>query len=97
MAGEASLVVKVEVLFFSASVTLKVRKEFAGSSGGGIQTCELEGIEERYASAEFGAFRTQYRRTQNRMAAPGLPPPPKIIELVTQPQWERYAAAFAAD
>lgn len=97
LAGEASLVVKVEVLFFSASVTLKVRKEFAGSSGGGIQTCELEGIEERYASAEFGAFRTQYRRTQNRMAAPGLPPPPKIIELVTKPQWERYAAAFAAD
>lgn len=29
--GEASLVVEVEVLFFSASVTVKVKREFAGS------------------------------------------------------------------
>jgi hypothetical protein len=31
--GEASLTVSVEVLFFSASVTLPFRKEFAGASG----------------------------------------------------------------
>jgi hypothetical protein len=92
LAGEASLVVKVEVLFFSASVTLKVRKEFAGSSGSGIQTCELEETGNRYASAGFGIY-----RTQNRMAAPVLPPPPKIIDLVTKPEWNRYVAAFAAD
>ena len=33
VAGEAKLTVEVEVLFFSASVTLKVRREFGGSSG----------------------------------------------------------------
>jgi len=92
LAGEASLVVKVEVLFFSASVTLKVRKEFAGSGGGGIQTCDLDLPGDQFASKEFGIF-----RTQNRRAAPVLPPPPKIIDLVAKPEWDRYVSAFAAD
>lgn len=52
--GEASVTVKVEILFFSKSFTLTVRKEFVD------------------------------------------PPPPKLKEVIEQPEWMEYRRAFAA-
>ena len=52
--GEAKVTVKVEILFFSKSFTLTVRKEFVD------------------------------------------PPPPKLKEVIEQPEWMEYRRAFAA-
>ncbi|MCE7935450.1 MAG: hypothetical protein DYG96_12805 [Chlorobi bacterium CHB2] len=52
--GEARVTVKVEILFFSKSFTLTVRKEFVD------------------------------------------PPPPKLKEVIEQPEWMEYRRAFAA-
>ena len=96
--GEASLTIEVEILFFSVSVEVKVRKEFAGSDASGAsQTCALEDESMRFAGFGARAYQTQGRMAPAQPFRPVSPPPPKIVELVSKKDWDRYAAAFAAD
>lgn len=96
--GEASLTIEVEILFFSVSVEVKVRKEFAGSDASGAsQTCALEDEAIRFAGFGAQAYQTQGRMAAAQPFRPAPPPPPKIVELVSKKDWDRYAAAFAAD
>jgi len=104
--GEASLTIEVEILFFSVSVEVKVRKEFAGSGSSGVsQTCALEDDSMRFANFGARAYRMaspgmpQQMMPQQMMplAAAPPPPPPKVVDLVSKKEWDRYAAAFAAE
>jgi hypothetical protein len=95
--GEASLTIEVEILFFSVSVEVTVRKEFAGSGASGAGgVCALEEGTTRFANSGARAYQTQARRMAQPFP-PIEPTPPKIVEMVSKKDWDRYAAAFAAD
>jgi hypothetical protein len=86
LAGEASLVVKIELLCFSDSVTLRVGKEFPGST----MTAALENDLLHLVSDG------RPHRTQGPGAAPPRPRPPRIADLLSEADWMQYSSAFAA-
>ena len=93
--GEASLKVSIKILFFSTSVTLRVEREFAGSSGASAYS--LDGA--RLAAnlddpTTLAQLRQPVRgRIQPR---PGLTAskPVRIDEMLTAEDWSEYCAAF---
>lgn len=88
--GIATLVVKIEILFFSVSVDLKVEKEFK-SDREFIGTAALD--EQKLVYPVSYSARPQL--VQNRsVAAP--PRSPKIVEMIDKQEWIDYANAFAA-
>ena len=85
--GRVSLMVKVEIAFFSVSVELEFEKRFAGSSS----TAALD-LDPLIRPVSYGHVRrTQFRPT----ATPTIGQPAKIADLVSVEDWNRYAAAFA--
>jgi hypothetical protein len=84
--GRATLVVKVEIAFFSKSVELEFEKRFQGSS----ETAALP--------LDSLVRPVSYARPHRTLFRPGTGPggrPVKIADLVSAEDWNRYAAAFA--
>ena len=83
--GRATLVIKVEIAFFSKSVEVEFEKRFAGSSS----TAALE--PNPYIRP------VSYGRVHRTQFAPGMPAiqTAQIAEVLTADDWNRYAAAFA--
>jgi len=89
--GEASLKVSIKILFFSTSVTLRVEKEFAGSSG----SAWLDDGTRLAANLDDPLTLAQLR--PRRETAPALKParPLKIDEMISREEWQAYCEAFA--
>jgi hypothetical protein len=86
--GEASLVVKIEILFFETSVTLSVRKEFQG------ETETIQNAQEDRDHIWLASNQTKPVFVQNQMA--NIVKPRKIYEMLSEQEWAQYAGAFSA-
>ncbi|MDR4492866.1 MAG: hypothetical protein R3B74_00215 [Nitrospirales bacterium] len=86
--GEASLVVKIEILFFETSVTLSVRKEFQG------ETETIQSAQEHRDHIWLTGNQAKPVFVQNRMG--NIVRPRKIYEMLSEQEWAQYAGAFAA-
>ena len=92
--GQASLKVSIKILFFSKSVTLKVEREFAGSSGGHAES--LDGA--RLAGLLDGPGALAQLRGRPRSGTSGAmtgEQPPTFADLMQQSDWQTYCEAFA--
>ena len=83
--GRATLVIKVEIAFFSESVEVEFEKRFAGSSS----TAALEPNPFVRPVSNGRVHRTQF--TGGSQTAQ----PARIAEVMSPEDWNRYAAAFA--
>ena len=86
--GEASLVVKIEILFFETSVTLSVRKEFQGETET-VQIAQEERDHLWLVSHEARPY-----LMQNTVGS--IVKPRKIYEMLSEQEWAQYAGAFSA-
>jgi hypothetical protein len=86
--GEASLVVKIEILFFETSVTLRVQKEFQGET----ETVQIAEREHDYLWLVSNEARPYLM--QNTVGT--FVKPRKIYEMVSEQEWAQYAGSFAA-
>ncbi len=77
--GEASLKVSIEILFFSISVTLRVKRQFAGSSEGHAR---LDGLRLAQLGGAAGGL------------VPATSPP-SFEDLMAEADWIAYCEAFA--
>jgi hypothetical protein len=95
--GRATLVIKVEIAFFSKSVEVEFEKRFAGSSS----TAALDPNPYVRPVSYNHARRTQFKPTAPapslRLAPvrPLISQPAKIADLLSAEDWNRYTAAFA--
>jgi len=85
--GEASLVVKIEILFFETSVTLSVRKEFKGET----ETVQIAQDDRDHIWLVSNEPRPVF--VQNKMG--NIVKPRKIYEMLSEQEWAQYAGAFA--
>lgn len=84
--GMATVTVKVEVLFFEKSVSMTVKKTFAGSAPANSASA----LRPNSAPAFLGsAVPMQAFRAQRDSR------PPSFTELMSQQDWDQYATAFA--
>jgi hypothetical protein len=93
--GQAKLTVKVEVLFFSASVELSVERRLAGG-GSSSTSAELpDGVTPALARplALGGPAQSQGGSPAAALASPGGG---SFADLFTKEDWASYAGAFAA-
>lgn len=86
--GEASLVVKIEILFFETSVTLSVRKEFQGET----ETVQIAQDDRSHIWLVGNEPKPVF--VQNRMG--NIVKPRKIYEMLSEQEWAQYAGAFSA-
>jgi hypothetical protein len=95
--GRTTLVIKVEIAFFSKSVEVEFEKRFAGSSS----TVAIERNPYIRPVSYNRARRTQFKPTAPAPSLRLAPVPPlvsqpaKIADLLSAEDWNRYAAAFA--
>ena len=98
IAGEASLTVEIDILFFSKSVKIDVRKEFHSDVINLVSNGHHPN--ERVAMLDEEASPLHPARHVAGLLASGTPSgvtPPKFTDAVpTQDIWNQYAAAFAA-
>jgi len=85
LAGEASLVVKIELLLFTETVTLRVGKEFPGST----MTAMLPDDFVHLVSTG------RPHLTQGTGGPVGRPRPPRLVDLLSESDWVKYGSAFA--
>ncbi|MGC4046908.1 MAG: hypothetical protein QM758_24195 [Armatimonas sp.] len=80
--GEATITVKIEILFFSISVSATARKEFssAGTSGSALE--------------DFDDDPMFSPRRRSLVCGPLPTKPPKIADHITQGDWGTYCDAF---
>jgi len=86
--GEASLVVKIEILFFETSVTLSVRKEFQGET----ETVQIAQNDRDHIWLVSNEPKPVF--VQNGMG--NVVKPRKIYEMLSEQEWAQYAGAFSA-
>ena len=84
-AGEARFTVKIEILFFSVSVTATARKEFASGSGGGGTVLN-----------DFDDDLSVSPRRRAALCAPAGVTPPKLKDHYSQNDWAIYCDAFGS-
>ncbi len=96
--GQASLKVKIKILFFSIGVTLKVEREFAGSASGSAHSLDGARIAGLLDGPEALA---QLRRRPVRRTARGVVPAGDddetltVQDVITAGDWRAYCDAFA--
>ena len=104
--GEATLTVEVEVLFFSTSVSMSVRREFAGGGGSsaalpmderrsfnGVRLASLPESEGRFAQGPKRKNSPLSGSSSTRSAA--LTPKVRIGDVMQESDWIEYCGAFA--
>jgi hypothetical protein len=94
--GQATLEVEVEVLCFSASVSMSVERTFAGSKNEGSQALVAGSalVEADDAPLSRAMAGLALPRSARAAAADGLPAR-TFADLVTEKNWGDYALAFA--
>ncbi len=95
--GRATLVIKVEIAFFSKSVEVEFEKRFAGSSSTAALEPNPYVRPVSYSHAHRIQFKPATPAPSMRLApvAPLISQPAKIADLLSAEDWNRYAAAFA--